>query len=73
MMLLVLRLLGAVEMVLFQICGELAALKAQDIVLPERLVDILGRVRLASALANILDHALPVVHERTHVLMTTVV
>ena len=72
-MLLILILLGAIEMSLFQISCELATLKAQNIVLSERLVNFLCGVRLASTLAYVLNHTFPMVLERTDILVTAVV
>ena len=72
-MLLIVSLLGTIEMFLFQISCELATLKAQNIVLSERLVNFLCRVRLASTLAYVLNHTFPMVLERTYILVTAVV
>ena len=73
-MLLILILLGAIEMFLFQISCELATLKAQNIVLlSESLVDFLCSMRLESTLAYVLNHTFPMVLERTDILVTAVV
>lgn len=72
-MLLILILLGTIEMFLFQISCELATLKAQNIVLSERLVNFLCGVRLTSTLAYVLNHTFSLVLKRTDILLTTVV
>ena len=72
-MLLIVSLLGTIEMFLFQISCELATLKAQNIVLSERLVNFLCGVRLASTLAYVLNHTFPMILKRTDILLTTVV